>query len=99
MNFRYNSQSNILLELNFHSSSQRLGTMSKKKLSRDIFVTHLLIEKYSHDLIKSMVNLIQFPRETSRLNLKLLLVLKIINVCLYWDIIRFIHIFDLKNEL
>ena len=46
-----------------------------------------------------MVNLIQFPKETSRLNLKLSLVLEINKVYLYWDIIRIIHIFDLENEL
>ena len=38
---------------------------------------HLLIEKYAHDLIKIMVNLIQFPKETSRLNLNLSLALEI----------------------
>ena len=99
MNFRYSSQSNILLELNHHCFKKKLERISRKKLSRDIFITHLLVEKYSHDLIKSKVNLIQFPKETSRLSLKLLLVLEIIKLCLYWDIIRIIHIFDLKNEL
>ena len=62
-------------------------------------MTHLLIEKNSHDLIKRVVDLIQFKKETSRLNLKFLLVLEIIKVYLYEDIIRTIHIFDLKNEL
>ena len=62
-------------------------------------MTNALIEKHSHDLIKSMVNLIQFSKETSRSNLKLSLVLEIFKVCLYWDIIRIIRIFDLKNEL
>ena len=97
MNFRYSSQSNIL-GLNHHCSGQKLERISKKKLIRDIFVTHLLTEKYSHHLIKSMVNLIQFPMETSRLNLKISLVLQIIKVYLYWDIIIIIHIFDLKND-
>ena len=82
MNFRSSSQSNILLELYHHSSSHTLDRISKKKLTRDIFVTHLLIEIYSNGLINSMVNLIQFPKETRRLNLKMLLVLKIIKVCL-----------------
>ena len=81
MNFRYSSQSNIILGLNHHSSSQNLKRISKKKLSH-IFVTHLPIEKYSLDLIKSMVNLIQFPKETNRLNLKLSLILEIIKVYL-----------------
>ena len=69
MNFRYSSQSTIILGLNHHCSSQKLERISKKKLSHNIFVTHFLTEKHSHDLIKSMVNLIQFPKETSRLNL------------------------------
>ena len=46
-----------------------------------------------------MVNLVQLSTETSRLNLKLSLVLEIIKVCLYWDIIRIIHTLNLKNEL
>ena len=82
MNFRYSSQSNILLELYHHSSSQTLKRLFRKKLTHDIFVTHLLIEIYSNNLINSMVNLIQFPKETSRLNLKMLHVLEIIEVCL-----------------
>ena len=43
-------------------------------------MTHLLIEKYSYHLIKSIVNLIQFQKKTSRLNLKPSLVLEIIKV-------------------
>ena len=99
MSCRYSSQSNIILALNHHFYGQKLERISKKKLSHNIFVTRLLIEKYSHDLIKSMVNLIQLSTETSRLNSKLSLVLEIIKVCLYWDIIRIIHILNLKNEL
>ena len=56
INFRYISQSNIILELNHHYSRQKLERISKKKLSPDIFVTYLPIEKYSHDLIKTMLN-------------------------------------------
>ena len=60
MNFRYSSQSTIIVGLNHHSSSQKLERISKKKLSHDVFVTPLLKEKHSYDLIKCMVNLIQF---------------------------------------
>ena len=76
MSFRYSSQSNIV-GLNHHSS-HKLEKIFKKKLRHYIFVTHLLIEKYNHDLIKSMLNLIQFPKKTSTLNLKPSLVLEII---------------------
>ena len=47
MNFRYSSQSTIILGLNCHSSSQKLGRISKKKLSHYIFLIDLLIEEYS----------------------------------------------------
>ena len=43
----------------------------QKEVSHDIYVIHLLTEKYSHDLIQSMVNLIQFSKETSTLNVEL----------------------------